>query len=78
MLRIVTPIGISAQVSIPASRLIRWAVPVPNVVAVAPVNIRVPDEIIIVVDVDVVPAPPAPPTPTTAPPCRADRQSNSK
>lgn len=54
------------------------AVPVTDVVAVAAVNIRVSNEIIVVVDVDVVvPAPPAPPAPTAAP-SRSHRQSNSK
>jgi hypothetical protein len=68
MFRIVRPVGISTEVSTPASRLIRWAVSVPNVVAVAAVNIRVPNEIIVVVDVDVaVAAPPAPPAPTATP-----------
>jgi hypothetical protein len=77
MLRIVAPVGISAEVSIPASRLIRWAVPVANVGAVAAVNIRVADEIIIVIDVDVISAPSASPAPTAAP-SRSNRQSNSK
>ena len=68
MLWIVRPVGISAEVSTSARRLIRWAVSVPNVVAVAAVNVRVPNEIIVVVDVDVVvAAPPAPPAPTTTP-----------
>jgi hypothetical protein len=68
MLRIVAPVGISAEVSTPSSRLIRWAVSVPNVVAVATVNVRVPNEIIVVVDVDVViAAPPTSPAPTTTP-----------
>jgi hypothetical protein len=43
-------------------------VPVTDVVAVAAVNIRVPNEIIVVVDVDVVvAAPSASPAPTTTP-----------
>ena len=78
MLRIVTPIGISADVSIPASRLIRWAVSVPNVVAVAAANIRVADEIVVVINVNVVSTPPASPAPTAAAPSRSDRKSNSK
>jgi hypothetical protein len=66
MLRIVLPAGIPAPVS------------VSNVVPVAAVNIRIPDEIIIVVDVDVVVAsPPATPAPT-ATPCRSHRESNPK
>jgi hypothetical protein len=78
MLRIVAPVGISAEVSTPSSRLIRWAVSVPNVVAVATVNVRVPNEIIVVVDVDVVvPAPSAPPAPTAAP-SRSHRQTYPK
>ena len=52
MLRIVLPAGI----------------PVTDVVAVAAVDIRVPNEIIVVVDVDVVVStPPCPPAPTTTP-----------
>ena len=62
MLRIVLPAG----------------VPITDVVAVAAVNIRVPNEIIIVVDVDVVvAAPPASPAPTAAP-SRSNSQSDSK
>jgi hypothetical protein len=77
MLRIVAPVGISTEVSISATRLIRWAVSIPNVVAVATINIRVPNEIIIVVDIDVVSAPPTSPAPTAAP-GRSNSESDSK
>ena len=77
MFRIVLPVGIPAEVSTPASRLIRWAVPVPNVVSVATINIRIAVEIIVVVNVDVVVAPATAPSPT-ATPSRSDRQANSK
>jgi hypothetical protein len=78
MLRIVLPAGVSTAVSPAESWLIRRAVSAPNVVAVAAVNIRVPNEIIVVVDVDVVvPAPPAPPAPTAAP-SRSHSESDSK
>ena len=50
MLRIVLPAGISTA-SAPTARLLRWAVSAPYVVAVATINIRVPIEIIVVVDV---------------------------
>jgi hypothetical protein len=61
MLWIVLPVRASAEVS------------TPNVVAVAAANIRVADEIVVVIDVDVVVA-----TPTGAPsPTAAPSRSNS-
>jgi hypothetical protein len=66
MLWIVLPVGASAEVSIP------------NVVAVAAVYIRVTNEIIVVIDVDVVvAAPPSTPAPTAAP-SRANCEPDSE
>src|SRR2546430_15535471 len=57
MLRIVLPTGIpTASSNAITAGLLRWAVSIPDIVAVA-ANVRVAVEVVVVVDVDVVVAP---------------------
>src|SRR2546430_5286118 len=75
--RIVLPTGIpTASSNAITAGLLRWAVSIPDIVAVA-ANVRVAVEVVVVVDVDVVVAPAASPAPTTAPE-RAHHHADTK
>src|SRR6201993_820120 len=79
MLRIVLPAaGSTASASAPATRLLRWTVSVPNVVAVSTANIRVAVEIVVVVDSNVVVAAPAAAPAPSASPRRSHHHANAK
>src|SRR5438876_9952268 len=77
MLRIVLPTGIATSTANDITAgMLRWAVSIPDIVAVA-ANVRVAVEVVVVVDVDVVVAPAASPAPTTAPE-RAHHHADTK
>jgi hypothetical protein len=58
--------------------LLRWAVSAPNIVAVAPTNIRIAVEIVVVVYIDVVISTPAASPPPAASPGRSHHHANAQ